>query len=83
MSQNDYVHTKHHLASNAVHSPLLLLLFLSVEVQNLEQIDRTGDEKWAGGRQSSQDSQNNYDVLKIGEKLMNHLLQAKLYFRPI
>lgn len=25
----------------------------------------------------------NYDILKIDEKLMNHLLQAKLYFRPI
>lgn len=76
MSQNDDVHTKHHLAS-------LLLLFLSVEIQNLEEIDRTGDERWAGGRQSSWDSQNNYDVLKMVKKLMNHLMQAKLYFRPI
>ena len=53
MSQNDYVHTKHHLASIAVQSPLLLLLFLSVKVQNLEAIDRTGDERSEGGRQSS------------------------------
>lgn len=53
MSQNDDVHAKHHLVSSAVQHLLLLLLFLSVEIQNLEEIDRSGDERGAGGRQSS------------------------------
>lgn len=58
MSQNDDVHAKYHLVSAAVQHLLLLLLFLSVEIQNLEERDRSGDERWAGGRQSSQDFQN-------------------------
>lgn len=53
MSQNDYVHTKHPLDSTVVQNPLLLLLFLLVKIQNLEEIDRTRDERWAGGKQSS------------------------------
>lgn len=53
MSQNEYVHTKHHLDSTAVQSPLLLLLFLLVKIQNLEEIDRTRVERWVRGKQSS------------------------------